>query len=287
VSQTDTPEISVLIVTYNNSSTIDNCLEALFKQTYSSFELLVWDNASSDNTLEKLRTYPNLRLIASPKNVGFAVSMNSLSEKTSGKFLFILNPDCICPPDTLQKLLVFAELHPGAISAAFMFPDGQIHASARDLPTYSNILFSRRSPLSFFGLFGSSNAGYFIPDRAAKVPAVSATGLFLRKALFNESGRFDERFFLYCEDLDLCRRLHAKNIDIWYLPELKITHLLRVSSRKNPLKPLYHHHWGIYKYFTKHYPRQYIKNSILFVMLMFGFILSALFAAFGSKKQDD
>jgi N-acetylglucosaminyl-diphospho-decaprenol L-rhamnosyltransferase len=287
VNQPGAPEISVLIVTYNNASTIDDCLGALAKQSYASFELCVWDNASSDNTVSKLRQYRNLKLTSSPKNIGFAASMNRLAAQASGKYLFILNPDCLCPPETMQTLRDFAESHAGAISPAFIFPSGQIHPSARELPDYSNIPFSRRSPLSLFGALGGEKAGFIVPDRAVKVPVVSATALFIQKSLFEDIGRFDERFFLYCEDLDLCRKLHDRQIDIWYLPELRIVHLLRVSSRKNPLKPLYHHHSGILKYFTKYYPGNYIKNSILFVMLVLGFIFSAIYASASRRKRYD
>jgi GT2 family glycosyltransferase len=287
VNRPGAPEISVLIVTYNNASTIDNCLGALYKQSYASYEFCVWDNASVDNTVEKLRQYRNLKFTSSPKNVGFAASMNHLTAQASGKYLFILNPDCLCPPETMQSLWEFAESHAGAISPALIFPNGQIHPSARELPDYSNILFSRRSPLSLFGAIGAEKAGFVVPDRAAKVPAVSATALFIPKSVYESVGGFDERFFLYCEDLDLCRKLNDRKTDIWYLPELRIVHLLRVSSRKNPLRPLYHHHRGILKYFTKYYPRNYIKNSILFVMLVFGFIFSAIYGIVGSRKHDD
>jgi N-acetylglucosaminyl-diphospho-decaprenol L-rhamnosyltransferase len=287
VNQSDIPVISVLIVTYNNALTIDNCLDALAKQTFPKFEICLLDNASSDDTRARLDNHHNLKLTKSPQNIGFAASMNQLAKQASGKFLFILNPDCLCPPDTMQTLLEFSETHPGAISPALVFPNGKIHPSARELPDYSNILFSRRSPLSLFGVIAGEKAGFMVPAHAAKVPAVSATALFIPKSTFEEVGHFDERYFLYCEDLDLCRQLNDRNIDIWYLPELKITHLLRVSSRKNPLKPLYHHHHGILKYFTKYYPRNYIKNSILFVMLVFGFIFSALVTLAGTTNSDD
>jgi GT2 family glycosyltransferase len=287
VNQSGAPEISVLIVTYNNASTIDDCLEALTAQTYVSFELCVWDNASGDDTIAKLRQYRDLKLTGSPKNIGFAAAINRLPAQASGKYLFILNPDCLCPPETMQSLLEFARSHAGAISPALVFPNGQIHPSARELPDYSNILFSRRSPLSLFGAFGSEKAGFIVPDCAAKVPAISATALFIPTSVFEAAGRFDERFFLYCEDLDLCRNLSDHHIDIWYLPELRIIHLLRISSRNNPLKPLYHHHRGILKYFTKYYPHNYINNLILFVMLVFGFILSAIYTLAGKRKHDD
>ena len=279
------PEISVLIVTYNNAITIEDCLKAISGQSIPASEIMIFDNFSEDETLSILRKCPNIKLTESPNNIGFAAAMNRLADQASGKYFFILNPDCRCPSDTLQSLFLFVQTHSGAISPALVFPGGKIQPSAREFPDYTNIIYSRRSPLSLFGLFGGNKAGFLTPGQATTVPVVSATALFISKSTFDAVGRFDERFFLYCEDIDLCRKLRDHKIDIWYLPELKVTHLLRVSSRKNPLKPLYHHHCAILKYFTKYNPHRYIRNSILFIMLVIGFMISAVFAMVSNREH--
>jgi GT2 family glycosyltransferase len=284
VNSTGAPEISVLIVTYNNAATINDCICALRKQSYQSLEILVWDNASIDSTAESVRLHPDIQLTNSPKNFGFGKAMNKLVEKARGEFLFILNPDCLCPPQTLELLVQFAQSHPGAISPALVFPDGAIQPSARQLPHYWNLIFSRRSPLGILGWFDSQKAGFIIPDKPSTVPVVPATALFIQKALFNDIGRFDERFFLYFEDVDLCRKLQDRGILVWYLPDLRITHLLRISSRKNPIKSLYYHHRSLFKYFTKYHKHEYIKNSVLFVMLVVGFIFSAIVSLIGKRN---
>lgn len=287
MNSTGAPEISILIVTHNNAATINDCIGALLKQSYQSFEILVWDNASIDSTTESIRQYPDIKLTISPKNFGFGKGMNKLAEKALGKFLFVLNPDCLCPPHTLESLVEFSQSHPGAISPALIFPDGAIQPSARLFPDYWNLFFSRRSPLGLIGRFDSQRAGFMIPDKPSAVPVVPATALFIQKALFDGIGRFDERFFLYCEDVDLCRKLHDRGILIWYLPDLRITHLLRVSSRKNPIKSLYYHHRSLFKYFTKYNRHEYIRNSVLFVMLAVGFIFSTIASLIGKRNCHD
>lgn len=287
MNSTGAPIISILIVTYNNAATIDNCIDALLKQSYQSFEILIWDNASIDSTGDRIRRYPDIQFIEWPKNIGFGKAMNKLAEKARGKFLFILNPDCMCPPQTLARLLEFSQSNSGVISPALMYPDGSIQPSARRLPDYKNLFFSRRSPLGHLGWFDSQKAGFIMPDSPSAVPVIPATALFILKTLFDDIGRFDERFFLYCEDIDLCRKLRDRNVHIWYLPDLRITHLLRVSSRKAPIKSLYFHHRSLFKYFTKYYRHEYIRNSLLFVILAGGFIVSAIFSLISKRNDHD
>jgi len=278
-------QISILIVTFNSASTINQCLDSIIRQSFSDYEILVFDNASGDATLKEISKYQNIKMFPCQNNIGFGAAMNKLAEKAGGEYLFMLNPDCVCPPETLIRLLDFARAHPGAISPALVYPDGDQQLSARSFPGYKNILFSRRSPLFQLGLAKSGEAGYLFLDCAAKVPAVSATALFIGNNLFKQSDGFDERFFMYLEDIDLCRRLAEKEIDIWYLPDVKISHVLGASSASNAIKASYHHHFSMFKYFTKHYPRNKIKNLILFLLLAAGLMVSVATKVLKVKKR--
>ena len=90
---------------------------------------------------------------------------------------------------------------------------------------------------------------------------------------------------MYLEDIDLCRKLAEKEIDIWYLPDVKISHALGASSASVALKTSFHHHYSMYKYFTKHYPRNKIKNLILFFLLGAGLIVSIAMKTIGIKGR--
>jgi N-acetylglucosaminyl-diphospho-decaprenol L-rhamnosyltransferase len=277
-------KISVLIVTYNNESTIGLCLDSLLAQTIRDFEIIILDNHSTDLTTAAIKKYPNVRLFESSQNLGFAKAVNQLTETANGDYLFILNPDCYCPPQTLEHLTAFPAAHPGAISPALVDSRGLAQLSARVMPTYGNILFSRKSPLYILGLAEAADAGYLDLKSPTKVPAVSATALFISKKLFDSIGRFDERFFMFLEDIDLCRRLGDSNIDIWYLPDLKIPHVHGASSSKRSIKSLYFHHISIFKYFTKHYPNAHIKNILLLILLLGGFVISSATRLLGFRK---
>ena len=278
------PSVSVLIVTYNNASTIGQCLDSLKAQTVKDIEIIVRDNASSDSTAQIVQRYP-AELIRGEKNIGFGAAMNYLAWQASGEYLFILNPDCLCPPDCLRRLLEFSRDNPGVISPALVYPDGASQVSARELFSYTNIVYSRRSPFYQLGLARAQQAGYLDISRAAKVPAVSATALFIERRLFTEIDGFDERFFMYGEDMDLCKRLANRQIDIWYLPEIKIKHILGASASQAELRSLYYHHVSIYKYFTKHFSRKYIKNAVLLMMLTAGFTVMSILKLLGLKRR--
>ena len=278
-------EISVLIVTYNNSGTIAECLDSLKEQNYKSFEILLRDNASDDNTVDIVNSYDEVKLFATDENIGFGAAMNFLAVKASGKYLYILNPDCVCPQSMLQQLYDFARKHTGAISPALYYPDGRRQDSARELPTYESIIFSRRSPLYLLGFTTTSSAGYIAPEQPTKVPAVSATALFIPRTTFECLDGFDDRFFMYGEDLDLCKRLGDDGYDIWYLPDIKLKHVLGASAHKAELKTAYHHHLSIYKYFNKHYPHNVIRNSLLAILLTGGIVFTVILKIIGWKKR--
>ena len=278
-------KISILIVTFNSASTISQCLKSLSQQSFADFEILIFDNASGDMTLEKISKFENIKIYPGQKNVGFGSAINKLAEKAGADYLFILNPDCVCPPDTLAQLYDFARTYPGVISPALIYPDGKPQLSARSFPSYRNIIFSRRSPVFQLGFSKTDDAGYLYLNQAAKVPAVSGTALFISNKLFKQSGGFDERFFLYLEDIDLCRRLVEKKVDIWYLPDVKISHVLGASSASAAAKALFHHHYSMYKYFTKHYPRNKMKNLFLFSLLGAGLMASVVMKALGIDRR--
>ncbi len=277
--------ISVLIVTYNNANTIGNCIDSLYAQNFPSLEILVRDNDSSDSTVEVVNALGDVNLFACKENIGFGAAMNYLAERAVGEYLFILNPDCICPENSLQQLYDFAKSHPGAVSPALVYPDGTPQPSSRELPTYSSIIFSRRSPLYILGLARTKSAGYLRPENNVKVPAVSATALLINRQIFSDIGGFDQRFFMYGEDLDLCKRLGNGGHDIWFMPGIELKHILGESSKSVSLRTSYNHHISIYKYFRKHHPDRFFSNLFLGILLTGGFCFSVLLKIMGIKRR--
>lgn len=279
--------ISVVIVSYECLGPLKECLGSLLNQGEISFEIIVVDNDSGDGTGEFLKS-ENIKSVLLYRNIGFGAAVNIGQLQAGGEYLFILNPDTVVPPGTLKSLYEFATATPGAgiVSPLIIWPDGTIQRSARQFPSRYDFLFGRGSPLFKLGLTGERQAGYIVAfdSGATTVPAVSATAAFIETALFRSLGCFDERYFLYLEDLDLCRRVAASGKDIWMLPEIKVAHAWRQSSGSRPYFASYHHHLSVYKYFRKFYPRQYARNFLLAIALTIGFIMNSILLIFGRRS---
>lgn len=270
--------ISCIIVGYKSLDNIKECIESLLRQTGVAFEIVVVDNDSRDGTGQYLKQL-DIKSVLLDKNRGFGAAINLGSKEAVYNYLFILNPDTIVPQDSLKRLFRFAESEKeyGLIAPTLEYPDGRPQISARRLPGRLDFLLSRGSPLFRFGISGEKKGGYIIPegDDPIKVPAVSATALLIKTELFNDIGGFDERFFMYMEDIDLCRRIRDRGSAIVLIPNIKIKHSWRKSSSKRPFFAAYHHHLSVLKYFVKYDKKRPIMNMLLVFALGMGFLFSA------------
>jgi GT2 family glycosyltransferase len=236
------------------------------------------DNDSRDGTKEFLDSL-TIKKVISEKNRGFGAGVNIGRSMADGAYLFFLNPDTILPPGTLKSLHDFACQNPSAaiISPTIIWPDGKLQPHARHFPSRLDFFFGRGSPLFKLGITHERMAGYIEPSNGPlKAPAVSATALFMISDLFRQLGGFDERFFMYLEDLDFCRRAAQAGYDIWLLPDIRVIHRWRQSSKGRPYFSSYHHHLSVLKYFGKHNRHQFLRNFTLLLALAAGFVVSSL-----------
>jgi hypothetical protein len=277
-------DISVVIVSYNCLESLKACLGSITAQEGITYEVIVVDNASDDGTREFLKCL-KLNKTLLETNIGFGAGINLGASMAQGAFLFVLNPDTFLPPWTLKALYDFAceNENAGLISPLIVWPNGAVQNSARSLPTRWDFLFGRGSPLFKLRITGERRAGYIEPtnDDPIVVPAVSATAAFIRAELFQSLGGFDSRFFMYLEDIDLCKRIGQRGMTIWLQPRVKVVHGWRQSSKTRPYFTSYHHHLSVLRYFRKHHPNQPIRNIMLAIVLSAGFLTSALLIAFG------
>jgi GT2 family glycosyltransferase len=270
--------ITCIIVSYKSLDSLKTCVEYIMRQDGVVFEIVVVDNDSRDGTDDYLNKL-NIKSVLLDENRGFGAAVNLAAQKAEYKYLFILNPDTIIPRNSLSKLFLFAESKSdfGLIAPGLQYPDGRPQLSARSLPRRRDFLLGRGSPLYRLGITGEKEAGYIIPDdsKPVKIPAVSATAIMAKTEFFNEVGGFDERFFMYLEDIDLCRRIRDRGMPIILLPEVKIKHSWRESSSKRPFFTSFHHHLSILKYFLKYDKNRLVLNMILAFALTAGFFLNA------------
>lgn len=271
--------ISCIVVSYNCIEPLKNCLVSLKNQKDIRKEIIVVDNHSSDGTPGFLRGSGVTALLQS-SNLGFGKAVNLGASRAAGKYLFIVNPDTESPPSTLNMLYRFAEssTDAGLVAPVLQHPDGKTQLSARTLPRRIDFIKGRGSMLFKWGITGEKHAGYIVPDRHTpiEIPSVSATAVLIRRDLYLSLGGFDPRFFLYLEDVDLCRRIREAGFKIMLMPQVIVRHQWRRSSGKRPYFSNYHHHLSVWKYFRKHYPDQWFYNISLMLALAGGLILSTI-----------
>ena len=196
------PAISVLIVNYNSGGDLDRCLACLAAQTHQAFEVVLVDNDSTDGSLDQAlagRSLPALQVIKAGENLGFAAANNRAAALARAPLLALLNPDAFAEPDWLEALLAAAARHPDVA----MFGSTQLlDADPTRLDGAGDVYHA--SGLVWRG--AGSVPPEALPDEAASFAPCAAAALY-RADAFRAAGGFDERFFCYCEDIDLGFRL--------------------------------------------------------------------------------
>jgi GT2 family glycosyltransferase len=278
------PTVSIIIVTHNSVATLGETLACLKvgcgRHTY---ETIVIDNGSSDGTLPFLSSTEGAQVTALLQNTGFAFASNRGAEKASGEFLLFLNPDVVLDSGAVDQLVEFLSTQPnaGAVVPRMRNRDGTFQPSCRRFPTPFNILFSRGS---FLGRH-LSRFVYTLPDYdvPTEVPAAAGAAMLMRRTVFAKIGGFDERFFLYMEDTDLCLGLFQRGQKIWYVPSAGGVHGWGRGSSSGKLIRLCRHHVSTWKYFLKHIPNGFT-ILLLPILLVCNFVASVVALPFRSRS---
>ncbi len=233
--------LSIVIVSYNASYFLEQCLFSVRKAIQTlPCEVIVVDNASRDGTAAMIRSrFPDVKLIVNNDNPGFARANNQAALISKGKYVLFLNPDTIIPEDCLSECIRFMESNPLAGACGLRMIDGSgqyLPESKRGHPT-AWASFTKMTGLST--LFGSSRffAGYYLGHLDARrvqvVDALAGAFMMVSKTLLESTGGFDERFFMYAEDIDLSYRIRQQQYNNYYLPSPAIIHFKGESTEKN------------------------------------------------------
>ena len=232
-------DVSVVIVSFNTREVLRECLEALAKESEGlRVQTLVVDNGSKDGSIEMLRAdFPAVELIVSPENLGFGRANNLAFAQARGRYLVLLNSDAFLTPGSLRLSVehMDADSRIGLGGGRLVGRDGGWQPSARRFPTlitdtfvYSGL--ANRYPRS--PIFGSYDRTWADPMQAADVDWVPGAYSIIRAEALTAAQPFDPRFFLYYEEVDLCRRIKAAGYTIWYWPDVVIIHIGGESSRQ-------------------------------------------------------
>jgi len=232
------PDVSLLIVSFNTRDRLRQCLASLPPALGSVHaEIIVVDNASRDGSADMLaQEFPHIKLIRGESNLGFANANNLAAREALGRYWVLLNPDAVLPEGAIEQSVtrMDAETDIAMAGGRLLGEDGSDQPSARLFPslmieflTLSGL--AARYPHSrFFGQFDRTWADPGVESQVDWVPGAFA---ILRRETLDQVGFFDPRFFLYYEEVDLCRRIHAAGWKIMYWPALRIMHIGGESSK--------------------------------------------------------
>ena len=201
--------ISIIIVSYNTADLLMDCLVSLQAASGVEKEVFVVDNCSADNSAKMVaERFPEIGLIVNSENKGFGTANNQALKLCSGRYIVFLNPDTAIKPDTLHNAIEFmdANQHVGLAGSKIINPDGTPQESI-----------SYKYP-------GETYTSGETENLKGNIASVMGAFMITRKELIKDIGGFDEDFFLYGEDQDLCWRIRQKDFYIGYIEDAKVLH---------------------------------------------------------------
>lgn len=253
-------DISVIIVNWNTRDDLSRCLASLRPaMAHLAIETVVVDNGSTDGSGRMVRRdFPDVRLLALGRNVGFAAGNNHALPRTCGRYRLLLNPDCIVHDGALETLVAYADEHPecGLLGPRLRNGDGSLQPSCRAFPTIGALLF-RNTILDRWWPNNPFARDYLMEgwshDTPRNVDWLSGACLMARAEVVERVGGLDERYYMYVEDMDWCKRVHQAGWQVVYQPAAEVTHLIGRSSDQRPVAMIRQHHISMVRYVAKHH----------------------------------
>ena len=232
--------ISVLIINYNTAHLIARAIASVQKQKGVEFALFVLDNNSPDNSVEVLKALPGkFELVINSKNVGYGCANNLLFKQVRTPYVYFLNPDAwLKEADTLLRLVDYMEKHP---QYGIVATDMRNEAGEREFDPYTSCY------------IGARHLKHPLPPLPGHIAWVLGASMAMPSHVFEAMKGFDEDYFLYCEDVDLCLRVRKAGYPIQYLPELVIGHTFGASEKRSIYKRLVKQQLSRRCFYHKHY----------------------------------
>ena len=219
-------QLSIIIVSWNVREKLKENLTALFQsQGELDYEVFVVNNASSDNTIDMVKKdFPQVNFIANQENLGFSQANNQAIKKTKGEYVLLLNPDMRVFPETLINIYLWMKDNEQAwvVGCRLIDENGDIVKHVRRFPRFSDqILIALKLPHFMPGVLNNYLRNDFDYDKEACVDAVRGGFFMIKRAAIEKIGLLDERFFVWFEEVDYCRRTKKAGGEVWYTPATK------------------------------------------------------------------
>jgi GT2 family glycosyltransferase len=275
-------EVSVIIVTWNSESEIENCVNSVIGNSEnfpeSALELIIIDNNSTDGTLDKLNSikYNYLQVYKNDTNLGFTKAVNQGIKLSNGKNIFLINPDTVLSHNVIKQLSGFLDTHGecAACTPLMLNEDGNVQHSIRNFPTYWG-MYCEFTLLAYIfpksRLFGKWKMNFFDYSKDADVNQPMAAALMIKKSVLDKIGIMDERFEMFFNDVDLCKRIIDSGLKIRFLKDTAVTHKKGASIYRDRAKMIRIWNKDCAKYFEKQH-----KNVLLFPWLKFSLKISEI-----------
>jgi N-acetylglucosaminyl-diphospho-decaprenol L-rhamnosyltransferase len=248
--------LSIIIVSWNTASFLENCLASILANPPTSpFENWVVDNASTDDSPRMVREkFPQVHLVENRENVGFARANNQAIQRCTGKYILLLNPDTLVASGALQALVDFLDKHPeaGAAGARILNSDGSLQISSHPRPTLSRELW-RLFHLDILSAYAMYPPTKWETNQPQEVDVLGGACLLLRKEVLEQVGALDEDYFIYSEEVDLCYRIQRAGWPIYWVPQAEVMHFGGQSTQQVPTEMFLNLYHSNIKYFRKHY----------------------------------
>jgi len=252
-------DVSVIIVNWNTKDLLSQCIESIKTHTKKiSFEIIVVDNFSSDGSPEMVeRNFPEVILFKNKKNKGFGQANNQGLARARGKYVLFLNSDVVINENCLDDMFDFMEKNPevGASSCKLTFPDGSLQHSCRKFPSFKVFFLMLLGLRAFFPNMKVFRE-YLMLDwdhsDEREVDQIMGSFMFIRKDVLNKIGSFDERYWMYFEEVDLCLRMKKAGWRVVHYPFASAIHFLSKSSEQwGEIRRINEFQSSLLKYFKK------------------------------------
>jgi GT2 family glycosyltransferase len=253
-------DLSIVIVNWNTRDLLRQCLRSVYETVSDlSFEVIVVDNASTDNSQEMVRReFPSVRLIANAENAGFAGANNQAIRRSSGRYVLLLNSDAFVRENTIEQMVAFLDVHPEASMAGcrLLYEDGSLQPSCTAFPTLFtefciatqlDRLFSQSS------VFGKYSMTYWNFDDVREVDVIMGAFMLVRVLAIDDVGLMDESYFMYSEEVDWCYRFKENGWKIYFYPHVEAVHLWGGSIGQVRIEMFIQMYRSRVHFFRKHY----------------------------------
>ncbi|MCX5726379.1 MAG: glycosyltransferase family 2 protein [Candidatus Saganbacteria bacterium] len=277
-------DLSIVIVNFNTRDLLRKCLMSIYtKLKELDLEAIVVDNASSDDSARMVKQeFPQVKLVANNENLGFSVANNKGIEVSSGKYVLFLNSDIELIDDSLKNLIKLMEEKKsiGAVGCKLLYPDRTVQPSCGKqlLPS----IFIKQL------LFGMERGKYYLTDydKEREVDWCTGACLLVRRKSLDDAGHFDEKYFIYYEDNDLCMELKKKGWRVYYSPRAQVVHYKAASREKADEGKIFIENLKSYLHFyKKHYNviMQVLLRAVIFLYCGFKLLTGLVLFIFGKR----